>query len=243
MIEKNIFQTCSDISKLDQAYLDNIKSIAEMNPGWRYQLFDDAAIRKFFLKKFNDREINLINRIDNGYGVVFADLFRYAVVHEFGGVYLDIKSTLNKPLDLVIGDRFTHVISQWRNRLGEEFSSIGLHGELQRIPGGEFQQWHVVAQAGHPFLAEVIKQVFRNMEIYDPFTFGVGQMGVLRLSGPICYTNTIYPIIRSAPCQILDVQNLGFQYSIFRDTNDRSKHARVAGHYSKNTNPIVKAAS
>ncbi len=36
------------------------------------------------------------------YGVVLADIFRYLVIYNEGGVYLDIKSTVNRPLDEII---------------------------------------------------------------------------------------------------------------------------------------------
>jgi hypothetical protein len=210
-----------------------------MNPGWNYTLFDNEAMLAFFKENFGKRENDLISRINRKYGVVYADIFRCAYIHKFGGVYLDIKSTVNIPLDDVISNDFSFLISQWRNRLGEEFSSVGLHPELIRIPGGEFQTWFIVAESGHPFLKAVLEQIFRNIENYDPLTFGVGQMGVLRLSGPICYTNSIYPIIRKAKCKVVDIQSLGFQYSIYKNNIDRSKHARVGGHYSQLIEPIV----
>lgn len=238
-IQKNIIQTCKSIDGLNSDFISNIEKIRKLNPDWNYKLFDDRAVHTFFKDFFGDRERKLLSRVNKNYGVVYADIFRYAYIYKHGGVYLDIKSTINNPLSSMLNPNSKYLVSQWRNRLGEEFSTVGLHPEILRVPGGEFQQWHVIAESGHPFLNAVLDQIFRNIENYDPMTLGVGQMGVLRLTGPICYTNTIYPIIRKHPCQIVDIQNLGFQYSIYRNTDDRSRHARGVDHYSRLAESII----
>lgn len=238
-IAKNFFQTYPKLDSLSVDYLENFKKIQVENPEWDCRIYDDAAVDALFSDFFSPDQCKLINKINPKYGVVKADLFRYVAIFKYGGVYLDIKSTLNRPLDQIIKPEHTLLLSQWRNRLGEEFSGVGLHPELLRVPGGEIQQWHVVAQAKHPLLKLVIDRVLFNLATYDPYTIGVGQMGVLRLSGPICYTNVIYPLFRKFPCQIVDAQSMGFQYSIYRKNLDRSRHARADGHYSKLNESIV----
>ena len=238
-ISHNIFQTFPNKNLLPYAYKDNIEEIKKLNPDWQHHLFDDSEVFKFFEENLEKHQFNLIKKINPKYGVVFADIFRYLVIYKFGGVYLDIKSTLNLPLSHVIQKTHNFLISQWRNKPGEEFSGIGLHRDINYIPGGEFQQWHVVAEPQHPFLREVLEQIFKNIENYNIFTFGVGRIGVLRLSGPICYTKVINSVIKKYPCQMLNIEDLGFQYSIFRNTSDRSAHSRGPTHYSKIKEPIV----
>ena len=237
-IQKNIIQTCRDKRQLTRDYVENIENIKNLNAGWKHYLFDDSEVKDFFSSYFGAREKGLLSKINKNYGVVLADIFRYAFIHKFGGVYLDIKSTTRLNLDHSLPKDSKFIISQWRNKLGQKFCGWGLHTELIRIPGGEFQQWHVIAENGHCFLSYVLEQVFKNIETYDPIICGVGRLGVLRLSGPICYTLTVYPIIRRYQCTVCDAVNLGLHYSIYENM-DLSRHAQAPSHYSKLTEPII----
>lgn len=238
-ISRNIFQTFTSKNQIPTQYKENINRIIKQNPDWNYQLFDNAELFEFFEENLDPSNFNLIKQINPKYGVILADIFRYLIIYKLGGVYIDIKSTLNIPLSKALKTHYKFLISQWKNRENEEFSGVGLHRDLSHIPGGEFQQWHVVAEPQHPFLKAVLQQVFENIKNYDMFTFGVGRIGVLRLSGPICYTKVIKQILDKHPHEFLDIEDLGFQYSIFRNTADRSAHSRLPNHYSKLNEPLV----
>lgn len=236
-IPKNIFQTCSDPSLLDESCLENIRQIKAMNPSWNYRLFDDRDVKNLFAEVFSKNHLELISRINPSYGVVLADIFRYVAIYKFGGVYLDIKSTIKNSLDEVIKNEHTLLLSQWRNRLAEEFPGWGLHRELCSIPGGEFMQWYLVSTQGHPMIKAVIEEVLKNISIYDPYITGVGAMGVLRLSGPILFTTTIYPMIRKYPCQLVDIQSMGFQYAISKSIHFKNRQS--PRHYTNLKESII----
>ena len=93
-----------------------------------------------------------------------ADLFRYLVVYNEGGIYLDIKSTASKPLNEIIKEDDAYLISQWRNQLGYKFQGWGLHDELKNIAGGELQNWFIAAEKNHPFLLNAINQTIFNTQ-------------------------------------------------------------------------------
>ncbi len=167
MIPKNIHQTFytkvlpSEIEK-------NVVNIRTLNPGWEYRLYDDDDIVEFIKNNYEPFVLGYYNRINPEYGAARADLFRYLLMHKYGGVYLDIKSAPTKPLDTVLMPDDRYLLSHWRNGKGERFEGAGLHPELHNIPGGEFQQWHIVAAPGHPFLKAVIKKVLRNIDRVQP---------------------------------------------------------------------------
>jgi len=238
-IEKHIFQTCPDRHAIRPELAENIEKIKRLNPQWQHTLFDNQAMWQYFEANFDAQIMDMLARVNPKYGVVLADLFRYLVIYNQGGVYLDIKSTMDVPLDEVIRPDDELILSQWRNRLGEEFPSAGLYPELTRIPGGEFQQWHVIASAGHPLLQIVINEVLLNIKNYSPFWFGVGKVGVLRLSGPICYTLSLAPHISRHKARLVDIQSMGFVYSIYKKLGDKDFHSKEPGHYSLLTEPIV----
>lgn len=238
-IPRIIHQTCNNPAALPEEIIENIEKIKTLNPRWQYRIYSDADVFDYFSDNLSPKTVDTLQRINPKYGVVLADLFRYLMIYHTGGVYLDIKSTMSRPLDEVIREDDVYLLSQWRNRLGEEFVGAGLYPELTMIPGGELQQWHVIAQPDHPFLSRVISQVIDNLESYNANWFGVGKVGVLRLSGPICYTLSILPIIVRHPYRLVDIQNLGFAYSLYKELGRKNYHADSQSHYSKATEPIV----
>jgi len=168
-----------------------------------------------------------------------ADLFRYIVIYNEGGIYLDVKSTAKQPLSSTIDPEVRYVISQWPNKLGQRFPGYGLHPELANVPGGEFQQWNIIAEPGHVFLKAVIKQVLHNIRTYTPGQFGTDAYGVLRVSGPIVYTKAIYPLLDHYPHNVVNLDDYGIQYSIYENAGPGDAHAKLPGHYSTIKEPIV----
>lgn len=235
-IPKIIHQTFPGRS-LPREIRESFENIRGLNPTWDWRLYDDDDIIDFIKSNYAPTFLRYYERINPLYGAARADLFRYLMMYKCGGVYLDAKSTLTKPLDASLRPDDRYLLSHWRNGKGQEFQGTGLHRELRNIPGGEFQQWHIVAAPGHPFLAAVIEKVLRNIDRYNPGLHDVGRRGVLRLTGPIAYTRSISPIAHRHAHRFVDSQiELGFRYSVFeRETH----HAIFPHHYTHQTSPIV----
>lgn len=238
-IPRIIYQTCADRGALPAEIAANVDALKETNPGWAHRLYEDKDIFRFIRDNYGESVHRCARRINPKYGVVLADLFRYLAVYKTGGVYLDIKSSIESPLDNFLRATDSFILSQWRNRFAEEFQGWGLHPEIRGFPGGEFQQWHVIAAPGHPFLRSVIRRVMFNIENYDPKVHGTGAYGVLRLSGPVCYTLAILPQLRKHPFRVVDVGNFGLRYSIYRDMKSDKHPWKDPRHYRNQVEPIV----
>ncbi len=186
---------------------------------------------------YGEDVLQYYNMINPAYGAARADLFRYLMLYRFGGIYIDIKSTFLAPIDDAIDPADAFIISQWRQPHGHDHAEWGAHKELSHVPGGEFQQWHIIASPGHPFLRAVIQRVLSGIHTYSMSRFGFGQKGVLRLTGPIAYTLAIEPILNDHPHRMVDNEtSIGLQYSIFPGQTHRSFSQR---HYTTSTSPIV----
>jgi hypothetical protein len=223
---------------LPEALRANVTDLVSANPGWDYRLYDDSAIERFISGHYPEEILNAYMRIRPEYGAARADLFRYLVIYQLGGIYLDIKSRFIRPIDEVVTGREGIILSHWRNAVGDVHQGFGLHRELAHIPGGEFQQWHVIAAPGHPFLRAVILSVLQNLDRYTPWKYGVGRIGVFRLTGPIAYTLAIHPLIGTAPARIVgDESELSLEYSITGDYVHKDAFKR---HYSQFDTTIVK---
>ncbi len=209
-IPKTIHQTYSHVSKLPPALADNIAGIKALNPGWTHILYNDVDIESFILQNYGDRILQYYHRIDAIYGAARADLFRYLLMYKKGGVYLDVKSSIVRPLDETLLESDRYLLSQWHNGKGEQHANWGLHRDLHGIiEGGEFQQWFIACVPGHPFLKAVIENVLSNIDRYNPELHGVGKPGVLRVTGPIAYTLAIVPLLDSYPHRRIDSERSG----------------------------------
>ena len=215
----------------------NVAKLRTQNPTWEHRLYDDAAIESFILAEYGSAVLASYNRIEARYGAARADLFRYLLINRVGGLYLDIKSGADRPLDDIFREDDTFIISQWRARRGEPHEGWGWHWELRRNVGGEFQQWFIAAVSGHPFLAAVIARVLANIDTYSPYRHGVGRAAVLRITGPIAYTQAISPLLPNhTHRRVLNESVLGLRYSIVPGTEHRRFFAR---HYQDQHLPLI----
>jgi mannosyltransferase OCH1-like enzyme len=158
------------------------------------------------------------------------------LLYKYGGVYLDIKSSLAKPLDDILQPYDSYILCNWDNQKGGKHEGFGLHKEVSAIDGGELQQWHIISAPGSPFLRAVIDTVLTNIDLYRPWLHGVGKMGVLRVTGPIPYTLAISPL-RSKYAHRYERNNeaLGLIYSALN-----SEHKNIfKNHYSLQTYPVI----
>lgn len=102
VIPKILHQTTSDKSKLHPELQANVQRLVALNPDWEYRLYDNEECRAFVAANYDRRTLQLYDRISARYGAARADFFRYLLLYRLGGVYLDIKSTVLRPLSSVI---------------------------------------------------------------------------------------------------------------------------------------------
>jgi len=240
-IPKIIHQTVPDKNKLDSIISENISKLRSANKNWDYRLYGDPECRDFILECYGPKMLGYYDRINPRYGAARADLFRYLLVYEHGGIYLDIKSTVDGALDDVVHADDVYLLSKWKNGRGQKYDGWGTyHPHIDGVDN-EYQQWHIVASAKHPFLEAVIEKVQNNIDSYDPFKDGVGKLGVMKLTGPIAYTAAIQPVLSRHAFSLVDIEDLGFRYSIVPSTKT-NKYGHVelfANHYTTLAEPVV----
>lgn len=201
------------------------------NPNWEYRFYNDNDVLNYIKNNFSDDILCTYLKINKKYGAARADFFRYLVIYKEGGVYLDIKSTCIYALDDIINENDEFILCHWQNDVGMKSQFAGIHEELKNIPYGEFQQWHIIAKSGSPFLEKVIEVVVNNINSYNPWIHNIGKRAVLRVTGPIAYTKAIYPLLNcySYTWYRYD-SDIGLTYS---ELKHDFKHIEIMGrHYS-----------
>lgn len=237
VIPKVIHQTYFT-KALPEAIQKNVDYIRAINPDWEYRLYDDADIDVYIQKNYPEL-FAIFKKINPSYGAAMADFFKYLLLYKEGGVYLDIKSSMVKPLSEIILNDDKYLLSYWQNDEGDIMANMGKYIDIpDRL--GEFQQWYLIAVPGHPFLKSVIETVTHNILSYNPFINHTGQLGTFRVTGPIAYSRAIAPYLKLYPNRLVrSNHDLHLVYNIFTTSATHEHHTIYKKHYSKLTEPIV----
>lgn len=183
------------------------------NPTFSQHLFTDADINEFMHRYYrNHTELKndaftTFYSINPVYGTARADFFRYLLLFEFGGIYLDVKSAARN-ISRVIRHKDEFVTSHWPlHSVVRLWSSL----HLKRI-NGEYQQWWLASTPRHPTMLTIIRKIISNIQMHtegdhmiacDTFRRWVGDSLVLYLvpgckgvdilwtTGPFAYTKAI----------------------------------------------------
>eukprot|EP00798_Chlamydomonas_sp_ICE-L_P030114 gene30114-35090_t len=94
--------SCEDVAMV-QRWLD-------INPEYDLRVSDDVSMREMMVKFF-PKHLNLYDGLI--YGVERADMWRYMVVHKFGGIYADMDVESLMPLSSWTGDEALAKYDQW----------------------------------------------------------------------------------------------------------------------------------
>jgi len=218
---------------------ENIQYLKTLNPEWELKLYDDDEILNY-IKSHYPKLVDIYNKINPIYGAAKADLFRYLLIYNEGGVYLDIKSSVSKPLNEILRADDRYLLCYWQNGPGDFHPNIGFHRCITSS-FGEFQQWHVIAVKGHPFLKAVIENVCNNILNYNPFIHDTGGWSVVNSTGPIAYTLAIEPLIDLYPHR-LERDNFKFNliYSVFESKGIALGHHKILKkHYTQSSESLV----
>lgn len=235
MIPRKIFQLTTSNILMNERIFRNIEFLKMRNPSWDYELLDESR-QVDFLSRFAPDYLSIYSSFGRGYDVAKMDFFRYVLIYECGGVYLDLKSSFEDPLDHLVNREDTFIVSRWPKDTNSKYSKWGMHPELSEK--GEFINGVVVSEAKNPVLKDVIQTVVDNINNYSAFRDGVGGPAVLRLTGPIAYTLAIERSTFRNSITEVDFFRYGYRVSIYDD--DRSHMSLAKLHYGKRRNPIMR---
>ena len=166
MIEKNIFQSwhTKNLHPLVQQKINNFK---QMNFDYTYYLYDDNDIDNFVNEHFNGEIAECYNKLN--IIVAKVDFWRYLVLYKYGGIYLDMDSSIEKPLDELIKEEDQAIITAEGNP-------------------NLYVQWGMIFSKEHPILKRTIELVCNNIK-NNSYPNNIHKM-----TGPTVYTTSINEI-------------------------------------------------
>jgi mannosyltransferase OCH1-like enzyme len=236
MIPLIVHQTEETLDQIPDSVAETMKEFRKINPNVEFRFYSADERRRFLIENFPERYIRAYDSIKPEYGVAKADLFRYCVVYNSGGFYVDAKSMFTKPLSEICKRKCELLL------VGSDFQRKSLvsltdpRKFLNRF--GNLQGTAVFA--GSPqneFLYMVILAVLENIESYLPHRHGVGLKGVFSTTGPYVFTRTLANCKNKESIDFVSLEDSGFLFR--RGVTRRSSQATGRNHYSLNFTPVI----
>jgi len=81
----------------------------KLNPSYDHHIFTDKEIDKFVKKNYDKGIVECYNKLN--IIVAKVDFWRYLLLYKYGGIYLDMDSTILKPLDELINNHDEAIIT------------------------------------------------------------------------------------------------------------------------------------
>ena len=226
----NTTDLCSEIKTIMQNNKLN-------NPDIEFKLHIDKD--SYIKNNFDEITYSAFKKINPKYGAMLADFFRYCVLYNEGGIYLDIKSSLNTKLfdniikndDICILDKQSFSKENWRYELGY----------------GTYEQWLLIFCKGHLYLKNMINLMVEALNsgieptIFNlPFSYATPtKEKVLRITGPDAFAVAIHKSII-----FNGIMHREISYDSIATLNPGNINKKIYDkynlvHYSNLTEPII----
>jgi len=144
-----------------QKEIDNFR---KLNPEYTYNLYMDEDMDHFVNEHYPGEIAECYNKLN--IIVAKVDFWRYLVLYKYGGIYLDMDSSIKQPLDTLIKDEDNAIITAEGNP----------HMYLQ---------WALIFGKGHPILKKTIDLIVENIK-YNMFPNDIH-----KTTGPFVYSRAI----------------------------------------------------
>jgi mannosyltransferase OCH1-like enzyme len=161
-LPKTIYQTWMT-KHLPVSIKSTIDDMLKINKNYEYQLFDDKDMLKYMEENCETDVFDCFNKLT--IGAAKADLWRYSILYERGGIYIDVDSLIFANLDSLILNDGCSIISREKNQ-------------------GKFVQWCLMFTPKHPILKICLDYCVENIK-QDKIK------SILELTGPVVYTRAI----------------------------------------------------
>lgn len=231
IIPKILHQTYSSWDKLSPSVKKVIQENLKMNPGWEYRFYDNEAIDKYIKEHESDYVYRAYKKINPKFGAAIADLFRYIVIYHEGGVYMDIKSKTNIPLDnWVHKDKLQFsLLGNSNNIINNKYYNCDKYINLNLA---DLVQLIIIYPKKHGILRILIDTICNSIYKYNnnklsflPKKYSKGYE-VFSLTGPYIYAKILGPYICNNDCIIYNLNGYNGLYNgyVLYDGTDGEYH-------------------
>jgi len=158
------------------------------NPGWKLVLHDDTDCIDL-VERFYPEWLQLYKYLPKS--IERADVFRYLVLHHYGGVYADTDVECVKPLDEWITSDVKLIVGY-----EHEFTSVEEASSRSYARRLQLQQWFIAAAPKHTLMYNVISRISKHLELELMDGLNRNDRGTLERTGPGIWTDAVIGYLR-----------------------------------------------
>ena len=219
----------------------HMQKYLNLHPDWVPIIADDEQAHRFMTVVYaNTSLLWAYERIHPRLGAARADIWRYAVLYAFGGVYIDADASFNAQLNSFIQPNDKFILSTERNTArscyANRFRSIEEPAIFQKRI---IVQWLLIAAPRHLFMyralvdvVTAVRSIHLNSSVLLPRMPPL--MVILCTTGPLLLTNSVSKVITTAPAKNAKYRYVGEDYAPIRGIfkaaglkNDKTHYQQV----------------
>lgn len=238
-IPNTLYQT-GESRLLDVRHLAEVQKFRNLNPDLGFVFFDAEERDRYMSEVWSHRPIYDVYRRSE-FKQMKADIFRYCILFERGGYYLDINKACMVQLSSFHGE-------EDRALVAFESNECNIPPPLEAVDCLDFPEKYVVQWSfgfapGHPLLERMIGSI----EQYNPFfsgrIFTNPKLGVLMFTATGMFTEVVRRYVTENTSTGIAQAGIDFNNSlVFRLRGSRNTVPPTIGHYSESAEaPILRA--
>lgn len=164
-IPRHILQTFSTNTVHESIY-NNVQSLLERNPEYSYIFVTDMCGVELIRAHFAEDVLHAFERLN--IGAAKGDFLRYVALYVYGGVYLDLDSSIDFSLRSYIDPTREYIFF---------------------VDSGEnIQQWCCMSSPKHPLILSIIQEMVKRIQKHES--------NIFLATGPTLCTDVIYNAIQ-----------------------------------------------
>ncbi len=231
-IPTNVYQTWEN-NLFGKTHAKYINQFRDLNPELSFYLYDKDKRDNYMKKNWNNHNITEIY-FNSLLGPMRADIFRYCILHEFGGYYFDIGKGCKTPLNLLHKSNHEAILTYEDNTF---FFPPSSHKNFELLrPFNYILQWGLAFSAKHKFLESLINEICDNYKFYKGIEFKNPKLAILNFTGPGMYTKVMRRYIENHDINTFKELDIKFNNNgIFKLKGSSFRHYVVPSYtYFKN---------
>lgn len=235
-IPLEVYQSWQD-RKLGRSHLRDVEEFRKLNPEFKFHVFSNEDQADFMHSRYQGEDI--LKVFDSStHGVMRSDIFRYSMLLDAGGVYLDLSKRLTTPMSQFLHLQSPFVLSHERNPIPDDLI-LPKARSTSSIAPYLFVQWCLISTRNHRFLVRMIDNICRFAPMYAGVEISNPKLALLRLTSSHMWTQSVWQEIASDP--VLDYTIAGFDYHEVEFPRIPGSYVRylVTGHYASERRRVI----
>ena len=183
-----VYQTWLEDS-FGASHVAAIKVFRDLNHDYTFEFFDEARVQAYMEKHWRDHPIYDVFR-NARFGPLRTDIWRYCLIYERGGVYVDVSKSIHIPLREIVTSEVACVVS-WEDKAFPPPRSLAAARRLQH-PDRILINWAIIAAPGHPLLRRAIDGIVASYPHYAGRVVPNPKEAILDFTGPHHLTRCLH---------------------------------------------------